>query len=171
MEIETNIYDEGFVVDTPTKADWCIQRIAEYEEETARMKEIAEQEIAEIKGRLDDITERNEHQINILKGHLLPFFNSVEHKATKTQESYKLLHGTLQFKKPTIKIKRPDDEELVTYLKNAAPEFIKTTFSAEWGEFKKLLDVVDGEVINTETGEKIGIITTEEVPGEFNVKI
>lgn len=65
---------QKFVVDNPTKADWCIKKIQEHEEEYARLKEIADAEIEDIQCRLKLAEQRKDNKVNALKALLYPFF-------------------------------------------------------------------------------------------------
>ena len=49
-------------------------------------------------------------------------------------------------------------------------EYIKTEEKPAWGEYKKTLSIVDGQVIDTVTGEVVDIIKVEETAGVFEVK-
>lgn len=173
---EIEDYDDSpvmqrFVVDNPTKADWCVKRIQDAEAEYARLKEIAEAEIADLQKMLAEAAAKRDRRVAGLKALLYPFFQSVEKKETKTQQSYKLLHGSLVWKKPAMKLVQPDEEALVDYLSNNHPEYVKTIFKPAWGEFKKELTLAeDGTVVNALTGETVELVKAEEVPGEFTIK-
>ena len=86
-------------------------------------------------------------------------------------ESYKLLSGSLVFKKPSVKIVRPDDAKLVEYMKaNGYEKFVQTKETAAWSDFKKEIEIKDGQVVLDDTGEVLDWIQTEEDPGKFEVK-
>ena len=86
------------------------------------------------------------------------YFETVPSKETKTQKSYKLLAGTLVFKKPTTKIVHNDDKLLEYLEENDGKDYIKLKKSIDWAEFKKTLTVSDtGEVVDTELGTIIPI--------------
>lgn len=91
------------------------------------------------------------------------------HKATKTQEKYRLLSGTLVLKKGGTKAKT-DDEKLVPWLKeNGYGDLVKVEETAKWGELKKLL-AYTGEVATiAETGEIVEGVTAYEAPDTFTV--
>ena len=95
------------------------------------------------------------------------YFETVPSKETKTQKSYKLLSGTLVFKKPSQKINH-DDEKLLEFLDGT--EFIKVKKSIDWAEYKKVLTISDSEVIDSETGEIVEACTVEDVPASFTIK-
>lgn len=99
------------------------------------------------------------------------YFYTVPHKETKTQESYKLLDGSLVFKKPAVAIVKPDNDRLVAYLESAGREdLIETKKTAAWGEYKKTLTIADDGQVVSEDGEILDFIEVEEKAGEFNVK-
>ena len=53
---------------------------------------------------------------------------------------------------------------------NGFEKLIETKKSAKWGDFKKEIEIKDGQVILDDTGEVLDWIQTEEDPGKFEVK-
>ena len=164
---------DGFVVDTDTKANWCLKKIKEAIDDADRLKKIIADERAELDAKEKAINEKLEHETSYLKGLLFMYFGTVAHKATKTTESYKLLDGSLIYKKPVAKIVKPaeDDAELIKYLEETAPMLVETIKKPAWGEFKKNLTLTDDGVFDTTTGEKLDFIKTEESEGSFDIKV
>ena len=164
--------DEKFEVKTYAQANWCLKKIKEETEEADRLKAIITAEREELDRKEKEIEERLTNKTGYLKGLLFEYFNQVEHKQTKTQESYKLLDGSLVYKKPVLKIVKPDDDVLVNYLENNAPEMVEIVKKPAWGEFKKTLTVSeDGKVFDTVTGGEVEFLTTEESTATFDVKV
>ena len=161
------------MIDDDTKANWALKKIREATAEADRLKAIITAERDELAAKEQKINEKLDRDTGYLKSLLYGYFETVEHKATKTQESYKLLDGSLVYKKPARKIVKPENEaQLVAYLEGAAPDMIETVKKAAWGEFKKVLTVDEGgTVINAETGEVLDFIGTEETAGSFDVKV
>lgn len=169
--IQNEYEQEGFVIDSDAKADWALKKIATEQKEYDRLKSLAEEEIAEIQSRFAYEKQRFDNSTNYLKGLLRNYFMTVEHKETKTQESYKLLNGSLVLKKATTKMVQ-DEKTLLEWLeKNNEDSFIETVKKPKWGEFKKNLTIVDGKAVNNETGEVVDCISVEDVPEEFNLKL
>ena len=68
----------------------------------------------------------------------------------------------------------PDKDRLLAYVKeNNMPEFVKIKEDIDWSAYKKECEIVDGKVVNTQTGDLLpdDVITVEDVPGEFDVKL
>ena len=166
-------YAEGFVVDSDVKANWCVKKIREAQAEAERLMAIIAEERADLDAKQKAIEEKLKNEVEHLKGLVYPYFETVEKKETKTQQSYKVLDGTLIFKKPSVKIVKPDnDAELVDYLEINAPMFVETVKKPIWGEYKKNLQIAeDGSVVDTTTGEVVTFIKTEENEGSFDVKV
>ena len=157
---------EDFKVTDDKTADWAITQIHEAEDERDRLINLAEEQIEDLKNRIEDLKAKCDNDTAYLRSLLIEYFNTVPHKETKTQESYKLLSGTLVYKKPTVKINH-DDEKLIEWLSET--EYVETKRTLKWGDYKKNL-TVDGEaVIDTETGEVVEACSVEEVPS-FNIK-
>ena len=97
---------------------------------------------------------------------LLRYFETVEHQTTMTQETYRLPTGKLKLKVASERMV-PDNEALM----NAFPAFVVQKPDFQWGELKKRLQIVDGKVIDTETGEFVEAVAVEAVPPKFIVEV
>lgn len=167
MDYELN---ENFSINDDNMADWALRKIKDEEDERYRLISIAQNQIDELKEKIDHINEVYDNKSKFLKSHLGLYFERVKKKETKTQKSYKLLSGSLVYKKPSQKINHNDDE-LLTYLEGSAQEeFIKVKKSVDWAEFKKQLVIQDGKVVDKELGVIIEGCTVEDVPASFDIK-
>ena len=164
---------EGFEITNDNLANWACKKIKEATEEADRLKKIITAERKELDSKEKAINEKLANETGYLKGLLFTYFGKVDHKETKTQSTYKLLDGSLVFKKPARKIVKPESEtELVQYLEQNAPMLVETIKKPAWGEFKKSLTMTDtGEVVDTTTGEVVDFIKTEETEASFDVKV
>ena len=163
--------NEGFVVDNDKKAEYCIKKIKAAQAEHDRLMELVNAEIEELNLKALELDNKLESETGYFKALLYNYFETVEHKETKTQESYKLRSGSLVFKKPAVSIVKPDNDQLVAYLQSIDREdLIETKMTAAWGEYKKTLTIADDGQVVSEDGEVLDFIQTEEKAGEFNVK-
>lgn len=160
--------DNNFIIDTDIKAEWCLERIREQEAEYNRLAEICKAQIDFYKLKLEEYNKDLEINTSYFKIQLEQYFNTVEHKKTKTAESYKLPSGTLKLKyKENIK---KDEEKLLEWLTRAGKdEYIKTTKTASWGDFKKTLEKVNGRYV-TEDGEVVEGVEVECAGAEFVIE-
>lgn len=149
-------------------ADWAIRKIKDEKQEYDRIRELGEQQIANIQEKIALTKRRYEQNTGFLTGKLAQFFNGVPHKKTKTTEKYRLLSGTLTLKLGSIKA-TPDDEKLVPWLKaNGYSEFVKVEEKATWGELKKKLNLESETMVTVaETGEIIEGVTVMKQPDTF----
>ena len=139
---------QEFKIDTDLLANWSIKKIKQETEEHDRLVEIAKGEIEELNRQIALLDKALENKTGYLKSKLQEYFMTVEHKETKTQESYKLLSGSLVFKKPTQKM-NPDKEKLLEYVKaNNMPEYIKVKEDVDWAGLKKDCTIQGNQVIN-----------------------
>lgn len=164
--------DENFTITNDKTADWALTKIHEAEAERDRLIELAEEQIKDLTGRIEELKEKCDNEAGFLRSCLKMYFETVPTKETKTQKSYKLLAGTLVLKKSSQKITH-DDGKLLEYLeKNDGAEYIKVKKSVDWAEFKKTLTIADGKVVDTDLGEIIpeDVCGVEEVPEAFTVK-
>ncbi len=165
--------DETFKITNDKTADWAVTQIHEAEDERDRLIRLAQDQIDDLTFKIQEISEKCNNDTAYLKSCLIEYFQTIKPKETKTQKTYKLISGTLVFKKPSTKITH-DDEKLLDYLENNdGNDFIKIKKSVDWAEFKKGLTVSDsGEVIDSELGTIIPkeVCAVEDVPASFNIK-
>lgn len=176
MKMTCGFYDleentEGFSIKDDKTADWAVKKIAEERAELERLKTLAEEQMQEIKDKVKYTEELTERKTSFLKSCLAQYFETVPHKETKTQSTYKLLSGQLVFKKPKQKLVKSDDDLIAYFKKNNMTEFVKIKEEPAWVEFKKNLEIVDDVVVNTMTGEVVEVVKIEEDAGSFEVKI
>ena len=139
-------------------ADWAIRKIAD-------------EQIAAINEKVAAARKRMENGTSYLTSCLADFFATVPHKESKTTEKYRLLSGTLTFKKGTTKTKL-DETKLVPWLKaNGYGELVKVEESTRWADLKKLLSYTGDIATLTETGEIVEGVTVYEAPGIFTVDV
>ena len=163
-------HDESFRIDNDNTADWALRTISSDLAERDRLIKIAEDQIIALQEQITALNEQYDNKTKFLKSCLAEYFATVPHKSTKTQETYKLLSGSLVMKKPSTKINHNDDNLLCYLHANNSEEFIKTKESVDWAEFKKHLTIVDGKVVDTDLGIEVEACTIEDVPASFNIK-
>ena len=164
--------DETFLIDNDQKADWALKKIKAERTELERIKELAEAEIAELEQKIKDEQEASERRCSYLKAALELYFDSVEHKHTKTQESYKLLHGTLVRKAGGVDYLRDDDKLTGWMQEHDYDDMVTIKTSPQWGNFKRLLsaDPETGVVTVAETGEVVDGLKAVQKPDTFDIK-
>ena len=146
-------------------------KIADERSEYDRLKALADEQIAAINEKVAAARKRMENGTSYLTSCLADFFATVPHKETKTTEKYRLLSGTLTFKKGTTKTKL-DEAKLVPWLKaNGYGELVKVEESTRWADLKKLLSYTGDIATLTETGEIVEGVTVYETPGIFTVDV
>lgn len=112
----------------------------------------------------------NENKPSVI-AELAEYFETVPHKTTKTKHSYRLLSGTL-VKKIGGSTMKQDDDTLLAYLKASGNEdMIQNTEKPKWGEFKKRLEIVGGQIVDKTTGELVEGVQIIEKPDTFTVDV
>lgn len=175
MEIyaASEVENDKFTIDNDVKATWALKVIKQEQEDTERFIRTVDKQIEELNIKKEELKADLDRRTGYLKGLLHQYFETVPHKETKTQQTYKLLDGQLVYKKPSVKIAKPeDDAALIAYLEQNQPEMVETIKKPAWGEFKKNLTLTeDGDVVDMATGEKLDFVKTEETEGSFDVKV
>lgn len=161
---------EGFVIRDDNAAEWALQKIFDEKAELERLKALADSQIVAIMDKVEAAEKRFTSRTGYLKKALGEYMLIVSEqcKKTKTQESYRLLSGSLIYKKPVVKIVK-DDTKLLEYVKEHSPEYVKHTEAVDWAGFKKTL-TVSGDVVVDSNGEVVSCLDVEETPGEFMIR-
>lgn len=153
---------ERFEIDSDQKAEWALQKIKEARSDRDRWVKFYETQIEKVKYECNENTATLE---SMLQG----YFDRVPHRETKTQSAYDLPGGKLVLKKQGPEFEC-NDEQLVPWLEENAPEFVKVKKSSDWGNFKKTVAIFNGLVVD-ENGEVVPGITVTERPDKFTVEI
>lgn len=152
-------------------ADWAVSKIAEERAELERIKALADAKISAIMEKVEAAQKRYDNGTRFLTSKLSEYFETVPHKTTKTQHTYRLLSGTLKMKLGKATMKQ-DDAKLLEHLKaTGRTDMITTTEKPKWGEFKKSLEIVGGSVVDTNTGEIVEAVTVVVNPDTFSVDV
>lgn len=159
---------QGFIIDSPSKANWAVAIIKEARRRRDMFEEAAEAEIKRIQKGMEENDKRCENETAYLLSALGQYIETVPAKKTKTQKVFILPDGKLKKKFPSTVFKA-DEEKLLKYLEGE-DEYIKVTKEPKWGEFKKLLQLVNGKVVRTDTGEIVEGVLLEEKPAVFDVE-
>lgn len=154
--------DKPFIVDNDDSAEWCIRKINEANKKIEDWTKWYQEQLEKQK-------QQCANEIAYFEGLLAQYFQTVPHKETKTQESYKLPSGTLKLKYPQPEFKR-DDEKLINWLKyNQQNNFIKVYETPDWAELKKVVTVQGNCVVDSD-GVIVEGITVEERDPVFEVE-
>ena len=154
---------EQFQVTDDQKADWCLQKIAEADAELEKLTAWYQRQI-------DLAKEHHESRVSYFTELLKKYFSTVPAKETKTMSKYSLPSGELIMSKAKEDFKATDKEKLLSWCITNDPELIKVESSPKWAEIKKRLTIVEGKIVDNETGLFVDGVELEEKPEEFKVK-
>lgn len=170
-ETERQFNDDGGIHDD-SYADWTIAKIKNLQAELERKKMFIENK----KAALDDWYEKEkkaiDNDIAFYTSRLQQYFDSLDPKMLtkgKTQLSYSLPSGKLVKKLEKPEFKR-NDETLLPWIEQNAPDYVKIKKDINWAELKKQLSINGNKAILSDTGEVVEGITIENKPAEFEVK-
>lgn len=163
---------EGFKIDSDSKAEWAVKRIKEAEREQNRLLALVDEERAELDVREKEILENYAKKTDGLKALLEEYLRAQyakeEARETNTQITYQLLSGKLVYKKSSLELKQNADV-LVNWCKEHLPDAVKVTYTPKWAEIKKNIKVVDGIPVYAPTGEVVDGVEEAYVASKFNV--
>lgn len=170
-EVLDQTYYPDWKIENDKSADWVIETTAEEIADFDRVLNLIKEKIDFYQAKYDEATTKKQLKLDWRDAKLQQYFDTLpieSKKRTKTQESYELPTGKLvrRYQSP----KFDHGEDLVRYLEEVHPAFVKWQKTSIWGEFKKQIKIVDGNVIDDETGEVVPVTITEQPP-KFEVKI
>ena len=163
---------DGFKIDSDSKAEWAVKRIKEAEREQNRLLALVDEERAELDVRekeiLDNYAKKTDGLKAMLEEYLRAQYAKEEARETNTQITYQLLSGKLVYKKSGLELKQNADV-LVNWCKEHLPDAVKVTYTPKWEEIKKNIKVVDGIPVYAPTGEVVDGVEEAYVASKFNV--
>ena len=163
---------DGFKIDSDSKAEWAVKRIKEAEREQNRLLALVDEERAELDARekkiLDNYAQKTDGLKALLEEYLRAQYAKEEARETNTQITYQLLSGKLVYKKSGLELKQNADV-LVNWCKEHLPDAVKVTYTPKWAEIKKNIKVVDGVPVYAPTGEVVDGVEEAYVASKFNV--
>lgn len=180
-EISTNEETEQaeqWKITDAVMANWAIKKVKEEQERFALYEEVAKLEKKKIDDELNEERRKSLQRTDFLRWQLGEYLEreEVPAKKTKTQMSLNLPAGNIKKKLPymeyfTFDADKPNNSEnLLKFLEDIAPEYIKTEISVNWSELKKQLSFdEDRNVIFNPTGEIIESISMRLKPAEVKV--
>ena len=160
-EVET----EGFAIDSDQKAEWALRKIREHKADANRMAMVCNAEIERYEQIKKEAADKCARDCAYLESLLYAYFLNVPHKATKTQESYKLPTGTLKQKAREPEYVRSDAEIIAWLNDQGMKDFVEVKPSLKWADLKKVITANGETAIYPETGEIIpGVKVVERDP-------
>lgn len=154
---------EGFVIDTDAKAEWALNKIKEARADRDRW-------VNWYKAKIQEITEQTDFDTLNLERMLAEYFETVPHKKTKTQESYKLPGGKLVLKTQNPEFKR-DDGAVIEWAKaNGLAQYVKVKEELAWSDLKAATEIF-GDHIVTEDGEIVPGVEVVNREAKFSVEV
>lgn len=160
----TTAQDTPFTVDNDQKAEWAAKKIREARQDTQKWTEYYERQLSAIR-------RANEETEAYFAALLADYFETVPHKATKTQESYSLPSCKLVLKAQQPEFNR-DEAVLCDYLdKKGRDDLVKITRRADWAALKKTLKVMeDGTCVDAD-GEVVEGVQAFSRQPEFKIEM
>ena len=160
--------EKRFVIDTPEKADWAIEKIKERQAQRDIYIQAAEARVGELEQKIQEEKDKCGQDNAYLLFALNDYLDMVPAKETKTMRQLALPSGKIVRKLAKLDFAH-DDESLLPYLQENAPEFVELKPKAKWAEFKKYLSIQEGTVIRTDTGEVVDAVSVIEKPAVTEV--
>ena len=138
--MEDNIVEQGFVIDTPEKAEWALQKIAEEERAAQAYIDACKGQIERYKKLAVECERKLEQDTSYLRGLLGSYMmRSAPVRKAKDSASLVLPSGRVRLKYDHYKMV-PDEDKLIQTFDGS--KYVDYTPKLKWGELKKSLAIV-----------------------------
>lgn len=146
--------NEQFCIETDKQAEWALNKIAEAKAELEKWE-------AFYNGKLDAIKAETQGTIEYMSLLLQRYFDTQEHKVTKTGiHKYSLPSGEMVLKPAALDYER-DEAAMLAWCEANLPEAVKVTKKAAWADVKAYIK---------ETGEIPDGVTAYMTEPVFQIK-
>lgn len=165
--------DKSFRIDNDHAAEWAVRKITEYTAEANRLNAVRKAMIADYQMQIEEENARLEKRTGRLKAMLMDYFDTVEKKASKTREVYRLPSARLVRKFPAAKVERDNARMLMWLRGNGMHSFIKRTEEPMWAAIKEegVEFDADGNAVFLPTGEIIDGVVAVPQESVFSVEL
>jgi len=173
---DTGEKNNGFIVDDDSKATWCMRKIKHLKENKRENKELAEEQIAEIRKEIAEVESWLEDENGKLDDNIGFMENKLEHYARQLREddpdlkTHKLPFGSIKFRSQRPKWNY-DDEKLLEFVEESISEVVKVEKKVDKRELKKRLDVAGDRAVVKETGQIVEGIEIIERPEKLKIDV
>jgi len=145
-----------------------LNELKQFKAEKERLIEVSKQMIQDYELKIAQCNESIEAKERYVNEVIVSMLEMDQMKETKTGFNYSLPSGKVIISKESYKMKLKEGIDET----NIPTRFIELKKSVKWGDYKKILKVVDGEVINIQTGEIVENVIVEKVEGgKLNIKL
>lgn len=158
------------VINNDVEAEKRLLEIKEIKEDCKRKIDCCKEMIAYYQDKIEKIDTDKQMVLIIYESQLREYFSRVEHKSTKTQESYSLPSGKLKLKHQKPEIKRDEKVLLEWCSDNHLDDVIKVKESVDWEKLKKELKFEGKNAISPD-GEIVPGVELIERDPEFVVEV
>ena len=162
--------DDRFIIDTDDKADWALRKIKEAENEIEKVEYFAESQIRQVENWKAKETDKHHESIDYFQSLLAEYLQN-KRKEDPKLKSITLPTGNVGFRKRQPKWVYNDDVLLKALENENMNDLIRVKKEVNKKAIKKEFKVVDGNVINPETGQVIEGIQIVEQGESLNVRL
>lgn len=161
---------ETFTVTDESSANWTLRKIKQRNNQIERNNSLAQAEMDKIEQWNKQENEKEENGIDRLQSLLAEYAMNKKAEDPKFK-SLKLPNGRIGFRKKQSKWNYDEDAVVDALTKANLDDFIRVTKMPNKADIKKVFKVVDGQVVNPDTGEILKGVTVEEQEDNFNVEV
>ena len=177
---------EEFKIDDDEKANWALRKIRHKKQKIKEKEELAQKEIDKIQKEIDEIKDWLNEEKSKLQNDIENFKTMLFEYAASIKEedpdfkTKKLPFGKLQFRKQRPKWQY-NDEKLFDSIKEAGykgtsiiqtkEKLYKSELKAAISSSECPLELTDGKVVDTQTGQVIEGVEVQERGEKFKVKV
>ena len=170
LDEQESIHDETFTITDESSANWALRKIKQMNDTIESNNALAQAEIDKIEQWQNEVNEQAQSSIDYFQS-LLAQYAIKKREEDPKFKSLKLPNGRIGFRKSQDKWVYDNDKLIESLEKAELKDFIRVKKEPSKKDIKKAFEVVDGKVVNPDTGEVIEGITVENQADKFNVAV
>jgi len=162
---------DPFKVTNNSSASWTLKMLTSLNKQLDEVQKTADKERANIQEWEDNEKERIETSISYFESLIEKYYSK---KLKEEGEDFKINtpHGKVSTRKGRDKWKYNDEQKIVDWLKeNKYHDFYKIQEKLKKREFKQNFEVVEGKVVDTNTGEIVDGVEVEDGEVKMIIKL
>jgi adenine-specific DNA methylase len=162
--------EEGFKVDTPSKADWALGKIRDAKEQQDRNILLANEKKEQIIAWLNEANDKLQNTVDHFQSHLA-VYAQLKREEDPKYKSEKLPSGRIRFKKQQPAYKYDEEKTLQWLKENGYTDLINVKEAPKKTDIKKRFLPHNGKLVDAELGMEVEGVEIVEQPDKFEVEV
>lgn len=130
--------------------DKLVEEVKKMKAQQSEWDEMFKLKVEEVKAKVEEEKTKLQRAIDFNMAQIKVSFDQLDSKDTKTQKKIKVISGEVILKKAIEKLDYDKDKLLAYAKEKQLTDYIKTKEEFNWGDYKKTLNIVDGNIVDAD---------------------